>query len=148
MRKAILREDEAQEFAVKIIKKEHLTTKDIEGAYSEVQILRSLDHPNIVKCFDFYENAHFFYIVCEYIRGGELLERLEKRKTYSEEDAKRLVQVLANALRFCYEHGVVHRDLKAENILLRSEDDDADIVLVGQSLALGQALFSVCLTCS
>lgn len=138
VRKAILRSDESMEVAVKIIKKEHLTRKDILGAYSEVEILQSLDHPNIVKCYDFYENAHFFYIVCEFIQGGELLERIEKRKTYSEEDAKRLVQVLASALKFCYDHGVVHRDLKAENILLRSQDDDADIVLVDFGFASKQ----------
>ena len=71
-----------------------------------------LDHPNVVKLLAFYEDKRHFYLVMELLTGGELLESLLARSSYSEVEARTLVQTLADAIGYCHTKGVVHRDLK------------------------------------
>ena len=72
-----------------------------------------MDHPNIIKMFDFYEESKMYYIVTEMMTGGELFDRIVEKEFYSERDAQRVVATLASALKYCHDKGVVHRDLKA-----------------------------------
>lgn len=75
-----------------------------------------LDHPNVVKLKAFYEDAHKFYLVMELLTGGELLDSLIEKVTYSEAEARTLVETLARAIDYCHGKGVVHRDLKVRRV--------------------------------
>jgi serine/threonine protein kinase len=100
---------------VKIVHKQPDKPKDDELLRQEVSILRSLDHPNIVKCYDFYEDDKDFYVVMEKLDGGEVFDKLTQKNYYNEFEARELILVLLNAIKYCHDRGIVHRDLKCAN---------------------------------
>mmetsp|Transcript_17753 Transcript_17753/g.28739 ORF Transcript_17753/g.28739 Transcript_17753/m.28739 type:complete len:457 (+) Transcript_17753:309-1679(+) len=115
--------------AVKCIKESSLTHEDREALKVETAILKDMDCPHIIKLIGFYEekSEKMYYIVTEFVGGGELFDRIISKEYYSEEDAQKLVRTVASAIKYCHERGIVHRDLKPENILLTSKDDDDSI---------------------
>ncbi|KAI0975459.1 CAMK/CAMK1 protein kinase [Xylaria arbuscula] len=86
----------------------------------EVQIMRQLDHPNIVKLVDFSESRQYYYIVLELAPGGELFHQIVRLTYFSEDLSRHVITQVAKALEYLHEvQGVVHRDIKPENILFR-----------------------------
>ncbi|KAK4231096.1 kinase-like domain-containing protein [Podospora fimiseda] len=84
----------------------------------EVQIMRQLDHPNIVKLIDFTESKQYYYIVLELAPGGELFHQIVRLTYFSEELSRHVIVQVAKALEHLHEEkGIVHRDIKPENIL-------------------------------
>lgn len=84
----------------------------------EVAILiRYSGHPNIVSFYDAYEDDRFVYLFTDLMEGGELLARLLARKRLCEAEASEVLEVVATAVRYLHDAGVVHRDLKPSNIL-------------------------------
>ncbi|KAI8629630.1 CAMK/CAMK1 protein kinase [Xylariaceae sp. FL1651] len=84
----------------------------------EVQIMKSLDHPNIVKLVDFLESRQFYYIILELAPGGELFHQIVRLTYFSEDLSRHVIIQVAKALEYLHEEmGVVHRDIKPENIL-------------------------------
>lgn len=121
--------------AVKIIKKETMSEKEVKKIRQEVTILKALHHKNIVRVYDSFEQEKEFLIVMEYIKGGELFTKIvDEEVQFTEEKTRKIVKTLAEALRHCKDRGVVHRDLKPENILLTSDGDDFDIKIVDFNL--------------
>lgn len=98
-----------KQFAVKIISKEHLTREQIEDLESEVEIMRALDHDNLVPLIEFFDQDDTCYIVTPLCTGGELFDELVKREYYTEEDARELMIKLASALAYLHDKGIVHR---------------------------------------
>lgn len=120
----------AQKVAVKCIRKTpDLKKEDVDSLHEEVAVLRSVEHPNIVKLHDFFEEKKMYYMVIELMEGGELFERIVKKTFYNEMDARGLVRILLDALAYLHGRGIVHRDLKPENLLLKSPFNDFDIKL-------------------
>lgn len=115
--------------AVKIVNRLKLHPKDIDAFLHEVAILRTLDHPNIVKMLDFFEEPNLYYLVLEYVGGGELFDRLVEKASYTEGEARDLAIIMFHALKYIHDKGLVHRDIKPENILLVSRDDDVSLKL-------------------
>jgi calcium/calmodulin-dependent protein kinase I len=113
--------------AVKIITRKDLSEADEESLKQEVSILGKLNHPNITRLFDFFEEEKFYYVVLEYLDGGELFDRIVKKTYYSEKEARDLVFTVLKAIKYCHDQHIVHRDLKPENLLLASKNDDSDI---------------------
>jgi len=72
---------------MKIIRKEDVSQDYVESLLNEIEILKQLDHPSIVKLYEFYQDKLNFYLITEYIDGGELFEKISKVKSFSEEDA-------------------------------------------------------------
>jgi len=94
-------------------------------------------HPNVAGLRDMYEDYSHFYLVMDLVNGGELFEHLIQYGAYSEADAARLVQEVASALAFLHGVGVVHCDLKPENLLLCSKKkSDGTIKLIDFGCAL------------
>ncbi|KAI9323873.1 kinase-like domain-containing protein [Dichotomocladium elegans] len=84
----------------------------------EVQIMRSVDHPNIVQLVEFIESEQQYFLVLELCEGGELFHQIVKLTSFSEALARHVITQLAQAVRYLHEEcGVVHRDIKPENIL-------------------------------
>ncbi|GMF13310.1 unnamed protein product [Phytophthora lilii] len=129
-----------QRFAIKCIKRAQLSNDDLQALVAEVKILREMQHPHIVKLYDVFQEDKYFFLVTEYMPGGELFERIVKKNFYSEREARDLVKVLLETIAFCHDADVVHRDLKPENLLLSSAEDDADIKLADFGFAKKAAI--------
>lgn len=106
-------------FAIKTIKKDFLNPHSLKSLEDEVSILRTLDHPNIVKYFETYEDDFYIHIVMEYIPGDNLFKVITNRKynQFSERDASEILNFLFKAILFLHKNKIVHRDIKPENIL-------------------------------
>lgn len=122
-----------QPVAVKIIKKDQLKQRE-HLIMQEIEMVRSLNHPHIIKLIDWFESKDKFYLVFEEAHGGELFYRLMQGR-FTERAACRIIYVVLEAIVYMHRNGIVHRDIKPENILYRSEAQDADIVLVDFGIA-------------
>lgn len=128
VRKCINRSTKEQ-FAVKIVSRKNLSVSTENSFRDEVRILKLLDSPYIVKCYEFFEEEDFFFLVEEFVEGGELFDRIAKKKNYNENDARDLVVLLLRAVKYCHDKDIVHRDLKPENLLMAHHGEDAGIKL-------------------
>ncbi|XP_016346034.1 serine/threonine-protein kinase SIK2-like isoform X1 [Sinocyclocheilus anshuiensis] len=106
------------EVAIKIIDKTQLDAVNLEKIYREVEIMKLLDHPHIIKLYQVMETKNMLYLVTEYARNGEIFDYLASRGRLSEMDARRKFWQILSAVEYCHERNIVHRDLKAENLLL------------------------------
>lgn len=113
------------EFAVKVIKKDTWYNGYTRArVHQEVEILyRCTGHPNIVQLQDFYEGKEEFYLVFEMMRGGALIDHIEKRKTFNERQASTVLYCITSALQHLHSAGIAHRDLKFDNLLCNDPED-------------------------
>lgn len=95
--------------AIKIMTRKSIDAETEESIRREVMLLQSLHHPNIVRAFDFIEEPETFYFVMEKLVGGELFDRIVKRTFYNEKDARDLVLVLMDGVRYMHHKNIVHR---------------------------------------
>ncbi|VDL17770.1 unnamed protein product [Hymenolepis diminuta] len=104
--------------AIKIIDKTKLNEENLKKAQREADILKSLHHPNIIKLYQVMESEKLLCIVTEYLPNGELYEYIARNGYLSEQVARRKFMEILSAVEHCHLNNVVHRDLKAENMLL------------------------------
>lgn len=116
-------------YAAKIVTKAKLTREDDLALRDEISILRNLNHQNIIKLYDVFDEAEHYYLVTELMRGGELFDRIVTKTFYNEKEARDVCKILFEALLYCHQHNIAHRDLKPENLLLMSRSNDRDIKL-------------------
>jgi serine/threonine protein kinase len=119
------KKDDLNEVAIKLIDKTSIDHKEHLYIQNEILIMSIIDHPNIIKMLDCYETDENYFIVLEYMRGGELLERIIEKESFSEEEAINVLKVLLDSVNYCHMKGIIHRDLKPENILYETEEDDS-----------------------
>jgi calcium/calmodulin-dependent protein kinase I len=133
-----------EKVAVKLVNKS-LVEKE-ETLANEIDILGSIDHPNVVSMKAIFDTEDTLFIVMELMEGGELYEEIVKRKTFTEKDAAEIVRQLCEALAYLHERGIVHRDLKLENLLLKKKGGlEIKLADFGLSkLYSGQALQTAC----
>lgn len=122
--------------AIKCISKQRIPPEDEAALKQEVIILRALNHPNILKCYGFFDENEFYYLVMEYMAGGELFDRIVQKTFYSEKEARDVVYILLSTIHYCHTRNIVHRDLKPENLLLSNQEDDAFIKLADFGFAI------------
>jgi serine/threonine protein kinase len=122
--------------AVKIIQKGRLSKDDCERIKKEVDIMRQLQHPNIARFIDFFDEKDHMYVVMEYLEGGCLFDRIVKKKVYTELFARDLIYVFLIALKHCHDKGIIHRDLKPENLILSSIQSDIDVKIADFGLSI------------
>ncbi|KAM8977788.1 serine/threonine-protein kinase SIK1 [Pelodytes ibericus] len=131
--------------AIKIIDKTRLDQGNLEKIYREVQIMKKLRHPNIIRLYQVMETKDMVYIVTEYAQNGELFDYLSTQGRLTEEEARRKFLQILSAVEYCHLHNIVHRDLKTENLLL---GQDMDIKLAdfgfGNFYTEGQSLNTWC----
>jgi len=113
----VQRKSDGKEFAAKIIKKKNLKERDMRKLHDEVKILQKLSHPNINTLIETFDTKHHLYMVLQLLTGGELFNRIVKKRCYTEEEAADVIRQVARACEYMHENGVIHRDLKPENIV-------------------------------
>lgn len=104
--------------AIKIIDKTRLNPSNLEKIYREVQIMKLLNHPHIIKLYQVMETKDMLYIVTEYAKNGEMFDHLTSHGRLSEDEARKKFWQILTAVDYCHRHHIVHRDLKTENLLL------------------------------
>eukprot|EP00929_Paragymnodinium_shiwhaense_P000744 TRINITY_DN100980_c0_g1_i1.p1 TRINITY_DN100980_c0_g1~~TRINITY_DN100980_c0_g1_i1.p1 ORF type:complete len:542 (-),score=144.26 TRINITY_DN100980_c0_g1_i1:186-1811(-) len=109
-------------YAVKSFKFEGKTSEEKESLASEVLIFLTVDHPHIARLADVYESEDCIYLVMECMEGGELLERIQAEKTFTESNAQEYTYQMLLALQYLHSHGIVHRDVKLENFMFQHKD--------------------------
>jgi calcium-dependent protein kinase len=107
--------------AIKIIYKNECSADDQESIFREIKILKQLDHPYIVKVFEYFSDEKFIFIVMELVQGGELFDRIMDVHHFSEKKAAEIFQQILSAVNYLHLNKIVHRDLKPENILFDGE---------------------------
>jgi len=111
------------EVAIKIIDKTRIDEKKLGKLYREVKIMKLLNHPNIVKLFEVIETKNTLFLVMEYSSGGELYDYLVVHGRMKEKEARVKFRQILAAVNYCHNKRVIHRDLKAENLLLDANFD-------------------------
>ena len=111
--------------AMKVINKLKacLDEEDEKNLVNEINVLRSLDHPNILKIYEYFSSPRKLFIISELCQGGELFDRISKVKYFNEKVAAHILRQLLSAITFCHSNNVIHRDLKPENILIESDNE-------------------------
>ncbi|NXF04335.1 SIK2 kinase, partial [Smithornis capensis] len=104
--------------AIKIIDKTRLDPSNLEKIYREVQIMKLLNHPHIIKLYQVMETKDMLYIVTEFAKNGEMFDHLTSNGHLSESEARKKFWQILSAVEYCHSHHIVHRDLKTENLLL------------------------------
>ena len=121
-----------QLYACKELQKNKLN--NVASLKSEIQILIKLDHPNIIKLYEIYENDNYIYLVMELCTGGELFDRIiqktEQGKQFTEKEVANIFQQMMSAINYCHSNKIVHRDLKPENLLLATQDENSPIKVI------------------
>ncbi|XP_050358375.1 serine/threonine-protein kinase par-1 isoform X1 [Nymphalis io] len=112
--------------AIKIIDKSRLDEDNLKKTFREIAIMKRLQHPHIVRLYQVMESSHTLYLVTEYAPNGEIFDHLVSKGRMPESEAARAFAQMVAAVGYCHANGVVHRDLKAENLLL---DKDMNIKL-------------------
>ena len=114
--------------AIKLIRRESLgqNPSRLPKIYREVSILRGLEHPNIVKLHEMIETPPYIGIILEYASGGELFDYILNQRHLKDHTARKLFAQLVSGVGYLHKKGIVHRDLKLENLLL---DRNRNIVI-------------------
>ena len=117
--------------AMKKISKKSTTTNESE-ILNEIEMLKKLDHLNLVKIYEFYSTKDDYYIITDYCKSGELFDKIQNEGPFSENQSAYIIYQLLSAVNFCHASHIIHRDLKPENILIDSikENNFFDIKVI------------------
>ena len=108
--------------AMKVVKIDCINYQDDDKTFlKEIEVLSILNHPNIIKLYEYYQDDLNYYFITEFAEGGELYEKIYEIKNYQESDAAAIMEQLLSAISYMHSKSVVHRDIKPENILLETK---------------------------
>lgn len=143
------RVDTGEAFAVKILdRKRILDLKIHDQIKREIATLKLLKHPNVVRLHEVSASKTKIYMVLEYVNGGELFDKIEKKGRLPEQIGRKLFQQLIDGISYCHDKGVYHRDLKPENVLVDAEGklkiSDFGLGALSQNLANDGLLHTTC----
>lgn len=113
-----------QAYALKHIKKNLLVDLKTEKAMNEAKIMKSLKHPCVVQMNDIIDTPDSVFIMLELMHGGDLLSRIQRCSYLPEEQSKLFFYQICHAIKYLHDRKVTHRDLKPDNILLATKDDE------------------------
>lgn len=117
--------------AVKTIHKKKLRNEsEREMVFTEVSILSKLDHPNILKIHEFYQDEKNYYIITEFCSGGELFEKIISEGTLSEGIAASYMRQLLSVMVYLHDRHIAHRDIKPENLVLSSDSSESILKVI------------------
>src|SRR5688500_11489206 len=96
---------------------------------TELNVLKQVNHPNVVTLHDLFETRKAVYIITDLASGGELFNQLLQKGSYTEKDASNLVQQILKGVAYLHDHEIVHRDLKPENLLFSDKSDNPNLMI-------------------
>ena len=112
-----------EKVAIKLLEKNKITEKsDLERIFREMSIVKTLNHPNIVKTHEIFDNEKYYFMIMDYCPGGELFDYIVKKIRLNEEESSFFFYQIINAVEYIHSKGIVHRDLKPENLLLNDKN--------------------------
>ena len=127
----------SREVAIKVILPHYANSPEfIRRFESEAQVVARLEHPHIVPLYDYWREPDSAFLVMRYLRGGSLRDRIDEHGALRPESVSKILEQTASALTFAHRNGVIHRDIKADNILL-DEDGNAYLGDFGIAKELG-----------
>ncbi|XP_059713918.1 serine/threonine-protein kinase ULK3 isoform X3 [Haemorhous mexicanus] len=129
--KAYRKRDTREVVAIKCVNKRSLNRASVENLLTEIEILKTIRHPNIVELKDFQWDGDHIYLIMEFCAGGDLSRFIRTRRMLPEKVARVFLQQLACALKFLHDRNISHLDLKPQNILL-SAPENPQLKLAGQ----------------
>jgi serine/threonine protein kinase len=106
-----------EEYAIKVIELKKYSSSNMEMLNNEIDILQSLHHPNIIRCYDIFKTPTKCYIVMEYCPHGDLLTYLTKNGKLHESKAVEIVQQITEGCKYLLSKDIIHRDIKPANII-------------------------------
>ena len=120
-----------------------LNIKNLEKFRREIEILKKMDHPNIIKLYEVYESERSLYLIMEECKGGEIFDRIiqhiQEKKMYSEKDAAIIFEQVMSCIAYCHNRNICHRDLKPENLLYLNAGDEKNNRIKVIDFGLSQA---------
>ena len=124
-------------YALKCMEVRRIEPDLLDDLRNEIGLLKMLDHPNVIKLYEYYEDATNIYLILEFCDGGELFDRLHQQQgsRYTEAEAARLMFKMVAAIAYCHYMGISHRDLKLENFIFESKEGDSNIKLIDFGLS-------------
>lgn len=109
------------EYAIKFIEKKYVDKNDLMLLGREIDIMKKVDHANVLKLQEVYETDDIIALVMELVNGGELFYKIVEKGNYSEKDAAKIVRQMVLGVDYLHGQGIAHRDLKPENLLCASD---------------------------
>ena len=128
-------DDQHKPYAIKVMRDVHKNERIFKIAFREISIMRILDHPNIVKLHEIYEDERHLSLVLEYCSGGELLDYLFDRHHLGEAETAHFMQEIFSAIEYLHNHHICHRDLKLQNFMFDRKGPNSVIKLIDFGLS-------------
>jgi calcium/calmodulin-dependent protein kinase I len=132
--KLAVEKETGNKYAVKIIHKSNVG-QDMARLQTEMEILKKVNHPNIISLKEIIDTKNCLFIVTELVTGGELFDKIVELGQYSEKDAATLVSKMVSAIDYLHDINIVHRDLKPENLLLKDAANISEVKLADFGLS-------------
>jgi len=113
-----------KKYALKCINKKHIKVHLLKR---EIDIMTKLSHPHVLSMLDIFEDKDYIYLVLDLISGGELFQKILDRGHYTEEDTRKIIHQILEAVEYLHENNIAHRDLKPENILCLDDESNMQV---------------------
>lgn len=123
--------------AAKKINKNSLKSEEHKSLLAQMAIMMHMDHPNITKLYEVYEQPNYYVMILELCDGGQLFEKVVDR-TITEKDAKHIITQILSALHYLHSKGIVHRDIKPQNMLFEQKTKLVKLIDFGISTKIEQ----------
>lgn len=130
VRAAYRKDAEREKVSIKEINMAYYTKEYAIQSPYEFNILSQLSHPDILKIYEVFASKKIYYMVSELLCGGELFDSICQRDHYTEEDARKVMRIVTESMRYCHSRKVIHRDIKPENLILVDKSRNAKVKLI------------------
>lgn len=128
--------------------KNKMGQEEMESVQNEISIMKTLDHPNVVSLIETYESEVHYCLVMELMQGNDLYERLCIKGSFGEKEVHAMMVPVFDAVIYCHSQGIVHRDIKLENLLLCDKTEDSIVKISDFGLARHFSVHDLCSTTS
>ena len=127
----VRRKDTGEQYAMKSVSLDGMGGASIDELRKEIEVQKSLTHPNICRLFESFEEESQLHIIMEICTGGALVSRMKSHSHgYGERAAATLVEKMLSAVVYCHHNGIVHRDIKLDNFIYENEAEESELKLI------------------